>query len=356
MSRLTMLVFAGVVAMSGLGDRVQAQQNWPDTLFGRAVARLRGGPPRGGGPAPVRADEPADRAGLDHEPPGLVRLHQRHGERIGRRSRARRRSSRPRWTRGTSSGGSRRPCSSPSWPGPEQVEIGLGVSSLILSDVVLNPGSGRLRDDPAGARPPRRSWRSTGSASRTGGSRRWSRGSKALTASLQETKRVQRRGRLSAHRLPQADAPAGFVRDEIRLMTNDPRDPRGSPSGSTPRSRGDLSATPSLADPRQRRRRPLDRPGQVHRPGPRAPSRHRPDRRRSATASSSSPGRPGEEDDAHRRPDLQPGRGPDPGRPPQDLPDRHRPPGEPPIDVAATLHVEPLNPFTAAPPAGRGFG
>ena len=49
----------------------------------RASARLRQRPARGEGPASVRPDEPDGRADLDPQPPGLLRLHQRQGERRG---------------------------------------------------------------------------------------------------------------------------------------------------------------------------------------------------------------------------------------------------------------------------------
>ena len=128
--------------------------------------------------------------------------------------------------------------------GNQQAEIGLGVSSLILSDVVLNPGSldfglvsrGRtpqqvLTIDRVG----KPDWRIMKMVS----------ASKAITAILTETKR---NGAEVGYRLTvglSPDAPSGFLRDEIRLMTND------SETASIPiridgQIRGDLTATPSL--------------------------------------------------------------------------------------------------------------
>ena len=52
----------------------------------REGARLRAGPSRGEGPAPVRADESAGRAGLDRRRPRLVRMHRRPGERLDGRA------------------------------------------------------------------------------------------------------------------------------------------------------------------------------------------------------------------------------------------------------------------------------
>ena len=128
--------------------------------------------------------------------------------------------------------------------GNQQTEIGLGVSSLILSDVVLNPGAldfglvGRgqtpqqvLTIDRIG----KPDWRIIKLVS----------ASKALSASLAETKRA---GGEVGYQLTVAlrpDAPAGVVRDEIRLMTND-SETASIPVQINGAVKGDLAATPSL--------------------------------------------------------------------------------------------------------------
>ena len=126
----------------------------------------------------------------------------------------------------------------------QDVEIGLGVSSLILSDVVLNPGSidfGTIgRGQPSGQvltidRVGKPDWKVVKMVS----------ASKALTASLQETRRTNGEVGYQLNVGLKPDAPAGIVRDEIRLMTNDPETP-GIPVLVTAQIRGDLSATPSL--------------------------------------------------------------------------------------------------------------
>ncbi len=128
--------------------------------------------------------------------------------------------------------------------GAEQVEIGLGVSSLILSDVVLNPGSVDFGMIGRGQSPAqvlsidrigKPDWRITKMVS----------GSKALNASLQETKRVNGEVGYQLTVSLKPDAPAGIVRDEIRLVTNDPETP-GIPVWINGQVKGDLSATPSL--------------------------------------------------------------------------------------------------------------
>jgi len=128
--------------------------------------------------------------------------------------------------------------------GNQQTEVGLGVSSLILTDVVLNPGSFDFGMVARGQTPAqvlsierigKPDWRITKLVS----------ASKALTATLAETKRT---GAEVGYQLTVAlrpDAPAGVIRDEIRLMTNN------SETASIPllingQVRGNLSASPSL--------------------------------------------------------------------------------------------------------------
>src|SRR6185312_1253521 len=69
------------------GDRWDGPGSAPELArhtLQRAVARLRPGPPRGGRPSSVRVDEPAERADHDPELEGVVWLHQRDRERLGR--------------------------------------------------------------------------------------------------------------------------------------------------------------------------------------------------------------------------------------------------------------------------------
>jgi hypothetical protein len=128
--------------------------------------------------------------------------------------------------------------------GSEEVEVALGVASTILSDIVLNPGGidfgtvARGQSPTLGLTidrlgPPE--WRVVKMVS----------ASKVLDATLVETRRGD--GMVS-YRLDvsiKPTAPAGYVRDEIQLVTNDP-DSRGFPVLVTAEVRGDLSASPSV--------------------------------------------------------------------------------------------------------------
>ena len=128
--------------------------------------------------------------------------------------------------------------------GNQQAEVGLGVSSLILSDVVLNPGSVDFGMASRGQTPSqvltidrigKPDWRITKITS----------ASKALAASLAETRRD---GGGVGYRLTvslRPDAPAGIIRDEIRLTTND-SESQSIPVPINGQVRGDLSASPSL--------------------------------------------------------------------------------------------------------------
>ena len=127
--------------------------------------------------------------------------------------------------------------------GNQESEIGLGVSSLILSDVVLNPGVAEFGVVNRGQVPTqviaidrigKPDWRITKLTS----------ASKAIAASLQET---LRQGGTVSYRLSVAikpDAPAGMIRDEIRLITNDPETP-SIPVPIGGQIKGDLTATPA---------------------------------------------------------------------------------------------------------------
>lgn len=125
-----------------------------------------------------------------------------------------------------------------------EAEVRLGVSSLILSDVVLNPGgldfgvvargqspAQSLTIDRIGAS----DWRITRVLS----------ASRVLTANLVETSRTGNSVGYTLQVALRPDAPAGPVRDEIRLVTNDAETP-SIPVLVTAMVNGDLSATPSL--------------------------------------------------------------------------------------------------------------
>ena len=158
--------------------------------------------------------------------------------------------------------------------GGQESEIGLGVSSMILSDVVLNPGAvdfgtvGRGRSaeqvltiDRIG----KPDWKITKMVS----------ASKVLRASLQETRRGNGEVGYRLNVSLKPEITSGVVRDEIRLVTNDPETP-AIPILVTAQVQGDLSASPSLLPLGERHLR-LGGPGQVPGPGLQA-VRHRPGR------------------------------------------------------------------------------
>ena len=123
-----------------------------------------------------------------------------------------------------------------------QAEVRLGVGSTILSDLVLNPGTVDFGVVARGQTPSlvlsidrvgMPNWRVERMASTC----------RAIDASLVETSRT---GATVSYRLSvtlKPDAPAGVVRDEIRLISND-RDSPVVPVQITATIRGDLSASP----------------------------------------------------------------------------------------------------------------
>ena len=129
--------------------------------------------------------------------------------------------------------------------GTEEAEVALNVASTILSDIVLNPGGIDFGPIVRGQTPTlsltidrigRPEWRVVKMVS----------ASKVLTATLAETQRAAD-GAVS-YRLDvsiKPGAPAGFVRDEIQLVTND-SESRGFPVLVTAEVRGDLSASPNV--------------------------------------------------------------------------------------------------------------
>ncbi len=128
--------------------------------------------------------------------------------------------------------------------GGREAETGLGVSSLILSDIVLNPGSIDFGAVPRGQSPTQtltidrinlEGWRVHRMVS----------GSRVLNAQLAET---SRKGGAVSYTLTvslKPDAPAGPVRDEIRILSNDPETP-SIPVMVTAWIRGELTAAPSV--------------------------------------------------------------------------------------------------------------
>ena len=242
MSRLLSMVFTGVVMVGGLAGTGRAE-NWSDTLFTERSHDF-GPVPRGGIvrhpfvltnrlTVPIQILNlrvscgcTSGTASVSTVPPGksaIIEAQMDTRNFVGRKS----------TTLYVSV-----------MAGGEESEIGLGVSSMILSDVVLNPGAvdfgvvGRgqaptqvLTIDRVG----KPDWKVVKMVS----------ASKVLNASLQETKRSDGEVgyRLSVSMKP--DVTAGLVRDEIRLVTNDPETP-GIPILVTAQIQGDLSATPSL--------------------------------------------------------------------------------------------------------------
>jgi hypothetical protein len=128
--------------------------------------------------------------------------------------------------------------------GYEEVEVALGVASNILSDLVLNPGGIDFGTVVRGQSPTLSltidrlgpiEWRVVKMVS----------ASKVLNATLVETHRT---GDTVSYRLDVSIKPgaaAGYVRDEIQLLTNDPES-RGFPVMVTAEVRGELSASPSV--------------------------------------------------------------------------------------------------------------
>jgi hypothetical protein len=128
--------------------------------------------------------------------------------------------------------------------GGREAEAGLGVTAQILSDIVLNPGSVDFGTVLRGQAPTRNltidringeGWRFERMVS----------GSRVLNAQLVET---SRKGSAVSYALSvslKPDAPAGPVRDEIRLLSNDPETP-SIPILVTAWIRGELAAAPSI--------------------------------------------------------------------------------------------------------------
>lgn len=128
--------------------------------------------------------------------------------------------------------------------GGQEAEVGLGVSAQILSDIVLNPGSIDFGTVMRGQSPTQvltidringEGWRFNRMVS----------GSRALAAKLVETARDAGSVSYSLSVSLKPDAPGGLIRDEIRMMSNDPETP-SIPVMVTAWIRGDLTAAPSI--------------------------------------------------------------------------------------------------------------
>jgi Protein of unknown function (DUF1573) len=128
--------------------------------------------------------------------------------------------------------------------GGKEAETGLGVNSTILSDIVLNPGSIDFGAVAHGQSPSQvltidrinlEGWRVHRMVS----------SSRVLSAQLVET---SRKGGAVSYRMTvnvKPDAPPGPIRDEIRILSNDPETP-SIPVMVTAWIRGELTAAPSI--------------------------------------------------------------------------------------------------------------
>jgi hypothetical protein len=125
-----------------------------------------------------------------------------------------------------------------------QAEVRLGVTSTILSDIVLNPGSIDFGTVVKGQAP-----QQVLSIERVGDlgwkAERMISASRVLDASLRQTARSAAGVSYTLTVSLKPGAPAGAVRDEIRVLTNDPQSP-SIPVLVTAQIRGDLSASPSV--------------------------------------------------------------------------------------------------------------
>jgi len=127
----------------------------------------------------------------------------------------------------------------------KEAEVRLGVTSTILADVVLNPGSIDFGSVMKGQTPSQ-----SLTIERIGAPgwkfERMVSSSRALTAELAETRRDKAGAVCYTLRVGiKPDAPAGPVRDEIRILSND-RETPSIPIIVTAMIRGDLSAVPSV--------------------------------------------------------------------------------------------------------------
>jgi hypothetical protein len=125
-----------------------------------------------------------------------------------------------------------------------EAEVRLSVASLILADIVLNPGTIDFGTVDHGQTPQLSltvdrltapQWRVE----------RLVTASRAIQGEIVETARSAAGVSYTLTVSLKADAPAGLLRDEVRILTNDPESP-GIPVQVTAQIRGDLSAAPSV--------------------------------------------------------------------------------------------------------------
>jgi hypothetical protein len=123
-------------------------------------------------------------------------------------------------------------------------EVRLGVSSTILSDIVLNPGSIDFGTVGRGQSPQR-----TLTLERIGAPNweveRMVSACRAIDASMDETRRADGLVQYTLTVTLKPDAPAGPLRDEIRILTNDP-ETRSISVILSAQVRGELGASPSV--------------------------------------------------------------------------------------------------------------
>jgi uncharacterized protein DUF1573 len=128
--------------------------------------------------------------------------------------------------------------------GGKESEIRLGVSSTILSDIVLNPGTIDFGSVEKGQTPQKSLTLDRLDAPNWKVERMLS-SCRSISAGMVET---ARNGSTVSYLLTvslKPEAPAGNLRDEILVVTNDPESPH-IPIQVTAQIRGDLSATPSV--------------------------------------------------------------------------------------------------------------
>ena len=125
-----------------------------------------------------------------------------------------------------------------------EAEVRLAVTADILSDIVLNPGTIDL-----GAVPKGQAARKSLTIERIGGAdwrvERMLSACRSIDANMVETARSAAGVTYTLTVALKPDAPAGTIRDEIRVLTNDPESPT-IPVQVTAQVRGELTATPGV--------------------------------------------------------------------------------------------------------------